>query len=340
MNDHIGDTPMLFSEFLSDQMGCTVLIKAEYANPGASSKDRIALAMIEDAEKSGLLQPGGTIVEASSGNTAIGLAWIARQKGYRCRIFLSKSCSPEKLALLQQLGAETQVCETSGGPEDPRSCQYQAQTYARGRTNTFYCDQYFNPVNKSEHYRSTGPEIWDQTNGTITHFIAGVGTGGTISGIGHYLKEQNDAISVWGVDPLGSVLAEVSRNVPLSSIKKGTFHIEGIGRHFIPGNLAFEFIDHFIQVSDEESARAAFDFRNKASFAPGFSSAAVLAALYKIKNDLTEKDVVVLFFADDGSRYKSKLYNPAWLSHMVFSSEQWLPFESKYFIHAGRKSEH
>jgi cystathionine beta-synthase len=339
MKNVIGDTPLLFSDYLSSFIGCTVLIKAEYSNPGASSKDRIALAMIEAAELSGNLRPGGTIVEASSGNTAIGIAWIARKKGYRCRIFLSKSCSPEKLKVLKELGAETEVCETSGGPDDPFSCQSRAEKYAQATNNAFYCDQYFNPINEIAHYSTTGPEIWRQSNGRITHFLSGVGTGGTISGVGRFLKSKNSNIQIYGVDPKGSILTDFFNNKPVNQIPKGAFHIEGIGRHFIPGNLNLSCIDRFIQVGDTESAEAAYQFRQETSFEIGFSSAAVLAALFNIGHSLKHSDIVVVFFADRGDRYQSKLYCPNWLSKTIFSSEDWRGFYKKHFRQADGKSE-
>jgi cystathionine beta-synthase len=319
----IGQTPMAYSAALSKICGCSVYIKEEYKNPGQSSKDRIACHMIEMAEKRGLLKPGYTVVEASSGNTAIGLALVCKQKGYPCILFLSKSASIEKVKIIRQLGASIQFCETSGGPEDPNSSQALAAEYARWNEKTYYCDQYFNPDNKEAHYMSTGPEIWDQLAGKITHFVSGVGTGGTISGVGEYLKEMNNNIKIWGVDPVGSILTQVFRKVPREAILLKPYIIEGIGRSFIPGSINFDTIDDFIQVDSRESALAVHSYYHLSGFMAGFSSGAVIAALLKMKSELNPTDRVVLLFPDRGDRYMSKLFNVDWLSQHVSGEDDW-----------------
>lgn len=319
----IGHTPLTFSAVLSDMVGCNVYIKEEYKNPGQSSKDRIALYMIERAEQRGDLKPGYTVVEASSGNTAIGLAMVCREKNYPCVLFLSKSASIEKLNLLRQLDAEIHFSETSGGPADPRSSQAMAATYTRLRGNAYYCNQYFNNDNKEAHYLTTGPEIWDQSGGKITHFISGVGTGGTISGVGEFLKQKSQNIHVIGVDPVGSILTPYFNRVPLEFIQQKPYIIEGIGRSFIPGSLNFKTIDQFVQVETIESALTAYHYSNMCGFKVGFSSGAVMAALFKIKHTLQAKDKVVLLFADSGDRYLSKLYNADWMKTHVSPDLDW-----------------
>ncbi len=313
MLERIGQTPLIRSESLSSKYGCTVYIKEDFHNPGMSSKDRIAHYMIREAAQSGILSPGGTVVEASSGNTGLGLAMIARTKGYSCHIFVSNKCSAEKISLLERHGATVTICTNSNGFSDPGSTQARARRYADRTPGAFFCNQYFNPANTRAHYETTGPEIWEQSTSPITHFIAGVGTGGTISGIGRYLKEQNPAIRVWGIDPCGSILTDYFNHGTIT--KPGNYLIEGIGRNFIPGTLDFDIIDRFIQVDEPDAVLAAHVHKRDTGFLSGFSSAAVMAGLHRAasQQSFRPQDTVVLFFADHGSRYLSKLYNEQWL---------------------------
>ncbi len=313
MLERIGQTPLIRSESLSSKYGCTVCIKEDFRNPGMSSKDRIAHYMIRDAIEKGLLKPEGTVVEASSGNTGLGLAMIAQEEGYPCHIFVSNKCSAEKISLLERHGALVTLCTNSNGFSDPESTQARARQYAAHTPGAFFCNQYFNPANTRAHYETTGPELWEQSASSITHFIAGVGTGGTISGIGRYLKERNQAIRIWGVDPLGSILTDYFHHGTLS--KPGNYLIEGIGRNFIPGTLDFSIIDRFIQVDELDAVLAAHVYKRDTGFLSGFSSGAVMAALHRIASLQTFRphDTVVLFFPDHGSRYLSKLYNERWL---------------------------
>ncbi|MFC6101069.1 PLP-dependent cysteine synthase family protein [Olivibacter domesticus] len=314
MIDQIGNTPLTKSETLSDQYQCQIYIKEDFHNPGMSSKDRAALYMIRDAEIKNFLKPGYTIIEASSGNTGIGLALLAKELGYKCHIFMSSKGSSEKVNLLNSIGAEVTICQNSNGPKDPASSQARAKSYHERHPHSFFCNQYFNQANIDAHYYMTGPEIWKQSEGKVSHIIAGVGTGGTISGLGRYFKERKKNVNILGVDPEGSILTDYHLKGVVNT-SPGKYLIEGIGRHFIPGALDFSVIDQFIQVSDQETVTAAYNFKEMTGYLSGFSSAAVLAALNKLDQQQHFKttDFVVLFFADHGSRYISKLYNSDWL---------------------------
>jgi cystathionine beta-synthase len=324
MIERIGNTDLLREYHLSNLYLSNIFVKAEFQNPGKSSKDRPALYMIRDAEKRGLLHPGFTVVDASSGNTATGLAMLCNELGYECHFFLSKSASDEKIDCLTQLGAQITVCCTSGGPDDPDSTINRAIQWCSENPQSYFCNQYFNQANQLSHFETTGPEIWEQTDGQITHFISGIGTGGTISGVGKFLKQMDPTITVIGVDSVGSILHDY--------FYKGTFEvdhnqkcdIEGIGRKFIPGALDISCIDEVIQVSRNEAVQSAYEYIRNSSILPGFSSAAVLAALQKIAPGLRESDRIVLLFADHGSKYQSKLYNEDWLTehNFCFKSNQ------------------
>lgn len=328
MNNPIGQTPLSKSAYLSSVYGCHIYIKEDFCNPGGSSKDRVALNMLESAERDGLISPGDTIVEASSGNTAIGLAQLCRFKGYKCKIFMSASGSTEKAAAIMDAGAEVVRCKTSGGPKDIHSSQYQAADYASTHPNTFFCNQYFNTANNEAHFNTTGPEIWRQSKGRITHFIAGVGTGGTICGVSKYLKSRSDQVQLVGVDPVGSMLSHYFKYKNLDHYQPAPYKIEGIGRNFLPGTLDFSLIDQFCEVSGFESTMAAYEFRAQTGFAPGFSSGAVLAALDHL--ELKPSDHVVLFFADQGDRYCSKLYNTDWLFENIMNDQEQEIFSHTY----------
>ncbi len=321
MIDQIGNTDLIRSNRLSDLYQCQIYLKAEFQNPGMSAKDRPALYMIRDAEKKGLLKPGYTVVEASSGNTAIGLASICKDLGYSCHFFLSASSSPEKRTLLKLYGADITICDNSNGLDDAFSTLSKAKAWAEEHPQSYFCNQYYNPANVLSHLETTGPEIWEQTGGGVTHFICGVGTGGTISGVGRYLKSQDPTITIIGVDTYGSILYDYFYTGSVSVPSHPVSEIEGIGRKFIPGNLDVGYIDEFIRVSRDEAIKAVYDFIGTSSILPGFSSAAVLAALQKIGPGLRERDSVVLMFADHGCRYMSKIYNQQWLNEHDFEYE-------------------
>lgn len=314
----IGHTPLTKSTILSNKYRCQVFIKEDYHNPGMSSKDRAALYMIRDGEIKGFLQPGGTIVEASSGNTGIGLAIVAKELNYQCHIFMSKKGSSEKVTLLKQLGARVTICDNSNGPHDPDSSQSRAKAYADTHANTYFCNQYFSQANADAHYYGTGPEIWEQCPTAPTHILIGVGTGGTISGIGRYFKEHNPQVKILGIDPHGSILTQYHRTGTIHP-KPGKYLIEGIGRNFIPGTLDFSVVDDFIQITDRDAVTAAYAFKRATGFLAGFSSAAVLAALDQASKQqvFAPTDTVVLFFPDHGVRYMSKLYNAQWLETVL-----------------------
>ncbi|HLQ99585.1 MAG TPA: cysteine synthase family protein [Sphingobacterium sp.] len=317
----IGNTPLRKDLFLSGLLGCSVLVKEEFnSSLGMSSKDRIAFYMVKDAVKNKGLKEGDTIVEASSGNTGIGLASLAKLLELKCRIYVNKSCSEEKVGVLLNLDASVEKCENSNGLTDPVSTQSCALRYAKKNKNAVFLNQYNNVANFKAHFETTGPEIWKQTEGRITHFIAGVGTGGTISGTAKYLKEQNPDIQIYGVEPLGSVLNEYLKNriMPSSS---GTFEkIDGIGRNFIPGNFHPEFIDYIFQVSKENTFQRLLDYKEKTGFLCGVSSGAVLqASIENLSDSLKPTDVVVLLFPDHGSRYFRKLntYERQLINHRI-----------------------
>lgn len=307
----IGNTPLRRCEHLSNKFSTNIYIKDESCNPGKSSKDRAAYFMLEEAIKGNKIQPGGTIVEASSGNTGISIALMAKELGCRAKIFVSKSCSEEKRALLEAYGASIEICDNSFGLHVFNSTQYQAQAYAANHENAYFTNQYYNSANIKAHYKTTGPEIWEQTNHQVTHVIAGVGTGGTISGIGRYLKEQKKNIKILGVEPTNSVYQTFLEHGKVENT--GVVHdaIEGIGRTFIPGTFDAQAVDEIYQIDAESSKRAARDYRADTGQLIGFSSAAVLAAVEQNLSQMNfrHEDHVVLCFPDHGDRYLQKLYN-------------------------------
>ncbi len=307
----IGNTPLTRCSFLSDKFKTNIYIKDESFNPGKSSKDRAAYFMLEEAIKRNKVSPGGTIVEASSGNTGISIALMARELGCRVKIYVSKTCSAEKRALLEEYGASIEVCDNSYGLHVFNSTQYQAQAYAANNENAYFTNQYYNSANIKAHYRTTGPEIWEQTDKRVSHVLVGIGTGGSISGIGRYLKEQNDAIRVIGIEPLNSVYQAYLSDGALAH--HGIVHdaIEGIGRTFIPGTFDAQVVDTIYQVDEKRTKQCAQDHRSDTNRLIGFSSAAVLTALEQNINELNlaSDDHLVLFFPDHGDRYLQKLYN-------------------------------
>lgn len=310
IQNDIGNTPLRRCDVLSDRYRSNIYIKEDFHNPGQSSKDRPALFMLEDAIKKGKISPGGTFVEASSGNTGLGIAVIAKTLGYKAKIFVSHSCSEEKISLLEEAGADIERCNNSNGLQDFNSTQFRAQSYAANHANTYFTNQYYNSQNIRSHYRTTGPEIWEQTKGNITHFIAGVGTGGTISGVGRYLKEQKASIKIWGIEPRGSILSHFLNHRQLPESILPFDPIEGIGRNFIPGAFDAEAVDQIFQVSSKDTKATAQDYYRQSGILTGYSSAAVLAALALHQEKMTfgQSDNIVLFFPDHGKRYISKLY--------------------------------
>ena len=319
----IGNTPLIRLNKLNEGLEPTFLAKVEYFNPGHSVKDRIALKMIEDAEKDGTLKPGATIIEGTSGNTGMGLALAAVIKGYSCIFTTTDKQSIEKVNLLRALGAEVRICPTNVEPDDPRSYYSVARRLAKEIPNSWYPNQYDNLSNTQAHYESTGPEIWRQTEGLVTHFVAGMGTGGTITGAAKYLKEQNSTIKVIGVDSIGSVYKSYSETGVFDKTQIGPYLTEGIGEDIIPANIDFQYIDEVIQCPDRDAfltTRALA--RKEAMFVGGSCGAAVWGALeYARKEKLDSSAIVVVLLPDSGTRYVSKIYNDEWMQSNGFLGE-------------------
>jgi cystathionine beta-synthase len=307
----IGNTPMLRLTRIAPGIKPVLLAKLEHLNPGGSVKDRIGITMIEDAERRGLLKPGGTIIEGTSGNTGMGLALVAAMKGYKCIFTMPDKMSQEKIDLLRAFGAEVIVTPTAVEPEDPRSYHSVAVRLSKEIPNSYFPNQYDNPSNPQAHYESTGPEIWEQTDGKVTHFVCGIGTGGTIVGAAKYLKEKNPKISVIGVDPEGSIYADYFKTQKMPG--SHPYKVEGIGQDSMPKIMEFNNIDEVITVSDKESFLATrLLARKEGIFAGGSAGSAIHAAL-KVIPSLGEKDIMVVIIPDHGSRYLSKLYNDNWM---------------------------
>jgi cystathionine beta-synthase len=307
----IGNTPLIRLNRITEGLKCQVYAKAEFFNPGGSVKDRIAITMIDDAERRGLLKPGGTIIEGTSGNTGIGLALVAAMRGYKVVFTITDKQSREKINLLKALGAEVIVCPTSVEPEDPRSYYSVAKALAREIPNSCYPNQYANPENPRAHYATTGPEIWQDSGGRVTHFVAGVGTGGTISGVGQYLKEQNPKVKVIGIDPVGSLFYDKVKHNRIGKAK--TYVVEGIGEDFFPATCDLKIMDDIVQVTDRDSFVATRKLaRLEGLFCGGSSGSAVWGGL-KYAEKLSAKDFMVILLPDTGMRYLSKIYNDEWM---------------------------
>jgi len=315
----IGNTPMVRLNKIIGDTPATVLAKVETFNPGNSIKDRMALKMIEDAEKAGLLKPGGTIIEGTSGNTGMGLAIAAIVKGYKCIFTTTDKQSKEKVDALRAFGAEVIVCPTNVEPEDPNSYYSVAKRLNKEIENSFYPNQYDNLSNRTAHYEQTGPEIWEQTEGKITHLVVGSGTGGTITGTGMYLKEKNPNIKIWGIDTYGSALKKFHETGVLDQNEIHSYVTEGIGEDFIPENYDFGIIDHFEKVTDKDAAVYTRDICLQEGIWVGNSAGAAVAGLVQLKDQLTKDDVVVIIFHDHGSRYIGKMFNPEWMRKMGYS---------------------
>ena len=316
--DAIGNTPMIKLNKVVDGVPGLVLGKVETFNPGNSIKDRMALKMVEDAEDAGLIKPGGTIIECTSGNTGMGIALAACVKGYRCIFTTTDKQSKEKFDILRAMGAEVIVCPTNVTPDDPKSYYSVAERLSKEIPNSFWCNQYDNLSNRKAHYESTGPEIWQQTEGRITHLIVGVGTGGTISGTAKYLKEKNPDVKIWGVDTYGSVFKKYHETGEFDENEIYPYITEGIGEDILPKNVDFDVIDHFEKVSDKDGAIMARRLAREEGLLLGYSCGSAVAALVQLKDKLTEDDVVVVIFHDHGSRYVGKIYNDDWMRDRGF----------------------
>ncbi|MDB5115336.1 MAG: pyridoxal-phosphate dependent enzyme [Mucilaginibacter sp.] len=314
----IGNTPLVKLNKVVKDIPATVLAKIETTNPGNSIKDRMALKMIEDAEKSGKLKPGGTIIEGTSGNTGMGLAIAAVIKGYKCIFTSTDKQSKEKFDALRAFGAEVIVCPTNVDPADPRSYYSVSSRLEREVPNSWKPNQYDNLSNSQAHYESTGPEIWEQTEGKITHLIAGVGTGGTISGIARYLKEKNPAIQILGIDTYGSVFKKYKETGEFDKSEIYPYITEGIGEDFLPANVDFNLIDHFEKVTDKDAALMTREVARKEGIFVGNSTGSAIAGLLQMKDRFKEGDVVVVIFPDHGTRYLGKMYNDDWLRDRGF----------------------
>lgn len=319
----IGNTPLVRLNAVTGGLEPTVLAKLEFFNPGGSVKDRIGWPIIEDAERDGRLLPGGTIVEATSGNTGVGLAIAAAIKGYRCIFVMPDKMSQEKILLLRAYGARVVVTPTAVEPDDPRSYYSVAQRLVEETPNAILANQYHNPVNPQAHYDTTGPEIWAQTGGRITHFVAGMGTGGTITGVARYLKEQNPNIQIVGVDPLGSILYELHHSG--TTIEAEGYKVEGIGEDFLPSTTDLSLIDEIVQVNDRESLLMTRRLvREEGIFSGGSCGAAVVGAIrYIQQHRLGPEAVVIIILPDSGSRYLSKVFDDGWMRENGFLDQVW-----------------
>jgi cystathionine beta-synthase len=315
----IGNTPMVKLNTIVKDIPALVLAKVETFNPGNSIKDRMALKMIEDAEKDGRLKPGGTIIEGTSGNTGMGLAIAAIMKGYKCIFTSTDKQSKEKFDALRALGAEVIVCPTDVDPEDSRSYYSVSSRLEKETPNSWKPNQYDNPSNAQAHYESTGPEIWDQTDGKITHLVVGVGTGGTISGTARFLKEKNPNIQVLGIDTYGSVFKKYKETGEFDKNEIYSYVTEGIGEDFLPENVDFNLIDHFEKVTDKDAALYTRKISKEEGIFAGNSAGSAMAGLIQMKDRFKEGDVVVVIFHDHGTRYLGKMFNDDWMK-----SKGWL----------------
>jgi cystathionine beta-synthase len=314
----IGNTPLVKINKLAEDIPALVLAKYETFNPGNSVKDRMAVQMIDDAEADGRLKPGGTIIEGTSGNTGMGLALAAIVRGYKMICVISDKQSKEKIDILKAVGSKVIVCPTNVAPDDPRSYYSTSARLAEETPNSWYVNQYDNPSNAKAHYLSTGPEIWEQTDGKVTHFVVGVGTGGTISGVGKYLKEQNPNVKVWGIDTYGSVFKKYHETGVFDENEIYPYITEGIGEDILPKNVDFSVIDGFVKVTDKDAAIYTQKLSKIEGMFLGNSAGAAMKGLLQLKEHFSKDDVVVVLFHDHGSRYVGKMYNDEWMRERGF----------------------
>ena len=314
----VGNTPLIKLQSISELIGCTVLAKCESFNPGLSAKDRIAVEVIEKAEKEGKIKPGGTIVESTSGNTGFSLAMACTIKGYKCVLAIPDKSSQEKINQLRAMGAEVIVCPSNVGSRDPLSYYSQARVVAEKLHNAFYVNQYFNEANVQAHYKTTGPEIWNQTAGLITHYVATCGTGGTLSGAARFIKEQNRDVRIIGVDAEGSILTKFHESGKIDMDEAHPYLLEGVGKQSIPGNIDFDIIDRFVKVDDKNSAFRARQLAKREGIFAGYSSGAAIQALFHLKRQWRPEHIVVVLLPDHGSKYMSKVFSDGWMQRQGF----------------------
>ncbi|MAO08559.1 MAG: cystathionine beta-synthase [Alteromonas sp.] len=320
----IGNTPLVKLNHITSGMKGNFYAKVEAFNPGHSAKDRIALYIIDQAEKKGILKPGDTIIETTSGNTGFSIAMVSVLKGYKCILAVSSKSSADKIDMLKAMGAEVHVCPAHVAADDPRSYYEVAKRLHTEVEGSIYINQYFNELNIDAHYHSTGPEIWNQTNGQITHLVACSGTGGTISGTARFLKEQNPEIKVLGIDAYGSVIQKYHETRELDKEEIYPYRIEGLGKNLIPTATDFDKIDRFMKVTDEDSAHTAREIAQKEGLFVGYTSGAALQGVKQFSDEgvFDENSVVVVIFPDHGSRYMSKVYNDQWMEQQGFMDEE------------------
>ena len=320
----IGNTPLVKLNHITSGMKGNFYAKVEAFNPGHSAKDRIALYIIDQAEKKGILKPGDTIIETTSGNTGFSIAMVSVLKGYKCILAVSSKSSADKIDMLKAMGAEVHVCPAHVAADDPRSYYEVAKRLHTEVDGSIYINQYFNELNIDAHYHSTGPEIWNQTNGQITHLVACSGTGGTISGTARFLKEQNPEIQVLGIDAYGSVIQKYHETRELDKEEIYPYRIEGLGKNLIPTATDFDKIDRFMKVTDEDSAHTAREIAQKEGLFVGYTSGAALQGIKQFSDEgvFDENSVVVVIFPDHGSRYMSKVYNDQWMEQQGFMDEE------------------
>lgn len=318
----IGNTPLVQLNRVVAGLPCKVLMKVETFNPGHSIKDRMAIKMVQDAEARGDLKPGGTIIECTSGNTGMGLALAGCVKGYKCIFTTTDKQSKEKMDILRAVGAEVIVCPTNVEPDDPKSYYSVAERLSKEIPNSYWFNQYDNLSNRQAHYESTGPEIWSQTKGKVTHMVVGVGTGGTVSGTGLYLKEQNPDVKVWGIDTYGSVFKKYHETGEFDTNEIYPYITEGIGEDILPKNVNFDVIDHFEKVSDKDGAVMARRLAKEEGLLLGYSAGSAVAGLIQLKDQLQASDVVVVVIHDHGSRYVGKIYNDDWMRERGFLDDE------------------
>ncbi|MBV9963295.1 MAG: pyridoxal-phosphate dependent enzyme [Parafilimonas sp.] len=314
----IGNTPLIKLNKITKDLPCPVLAKVDYFNPGNSIKDRMALKMVEVAEKEGKLKPGGTIIECTSGNTGMGLALAACVKGYKCIFTTTDKQSKEKMDILKAVGAEVIVCPTNVEPDDPRSYYSVARRLEKEIPNSYLCNQYDNLANRLAHYETTGPEIWEQTEGKITHLVCTAGTGGTVTGVGMFLKEKNPNIQIWAIDVYGSLLTKYFRTGEVDMNEVHPYISEGFGEDFVPQNYDMRVIDHFEQVTDKDGAVMARRIAKEEGIFIGYSAGSCLQGLMQLKDKLKKDDLAVCIFHDHGSRYVAKIYNDQWMMERGF----------------------